>query len=417
MPDQTIKCPQCGEDIPLSKALTQELDHKLKHQLDQQKKEYEQKLEKQEKSIQEKLDLEKKKLWKVAQEKALEKIEKEIKEDKEKSEKELKELQEELKSKAKKLEESEKNELDLRKKARELEDKEKKMELEMARKMDEERKKIIEQTKKEEAEQHRLKEQEQQKLVEMMKRQIDDLKRKAEQGSMQIQGEVQEDDLKELLTSSFVTDDISDVPTGAKGADLVQKINAKVGNHTGTIIWESKNTKAFSEGWISKLKSDQGLVKADIAILVSQTLPDDIKGFGLKNGVWVVSYVHIIPLVNALRIQLIEVAKVKQSLVGRDEKMDLLYKYLSGPQFKNRVENIVMAFVNMKSDLDTEKRSFNRIWSKREKEIEKVILSTSNMYGDLQGIIGGSLPGIEQLELNDGLDDLEKLGDQAGLLE
>ncbi len=417
MADQTIKCPQCGEQIPLTQALAEEVEHKLKHKLEQQKKEYEAQLEKQEKSISEKMEAEKKRikeeLWKVAQEKALEKIEKEVKAEKEQSEKELKELQEELKSKAKKLEESEKNELELRKKARDLEEKEKKMELEMARKMDEERKKIVEQTQKEEAEQQRLKMQEKDKQLEIMRKQIDDLKRKAEQGSMQIQGEVQEDDLKELLSTTFVMDEISDVATGAKGADLVQKVNARAGNHTGTIIWESKNTKAFSEGWISKLKSDQGLVKADIAILVSQSLPEDIQGFGLKNGVWVVSYAHIIPLVSALRIQLIEVAKVKQSLVGRDEKMDLLYKYLSGPQFKNRVENIVMAFVNMKADLETEKRSFNRIWSKREKEIEKVIMSTSNMYGDLQGIIGGSLPGIEQLELNDGLEELEKLGETS----
>ena len=412
MANQTITCPQCGDKIPLTQALADEVEHKLKHKLEKQKKEYEEKLEKQEKSISSKLEAEKKKLWKVAQEKALEKIEKQAKEEKEKSAKELKELQEELKSQSKKLEESEKNELELRKKARELEEKEKKIELEMARKLDAERKKIVDQTKKEEAEQQRLKMQEKDKQLEIMRKQIDDLKRKAEQGSMQIQGEVQEDDLKELLATTFVTDEVSDVPTGAKGADLVQKINAKVGNHTGTIIWESKNTKAFSDSWISKLKNDQGLVKADIAILVSQALPDDVTGFGLRNGVWVVSYAHVIPLVNALRIQLIEIAKVKQSLVGRDEKMDILYKYLSGPQFKNRVENIVMAFVNMKADLDTEKRSFNRIWNKREKEIEKVILSTSNMYGDLQGIIGGSLPGIEQLELDDGLAELEKLGDE-----
>ena len=410
MPDQKITCPECGEQIPLTKALAEEVEHKLKHKLDLQKKEYEAQLEKQEKSIQEKIDLEKKKLWKVAQEKATEKIEKESKAQKEESAKILKELQDELKENTKKLEESEKHELELRKKARELEEKEKKMELEMARKMDEERKKIVEQTKKEDAEQQRLKMQEKDKLVEMMRRQVDELKRKVEQGSMQIQGEVQEDDLKELLSTTFVTDEISDVATGAKGADLVQKINAKIGKSAGTIIWESKNTKAFSDAWISKLKSDQGLVKADVAILVTQVLPKDMNGFGLKNGIWVVTYAHIIPLVNALRIQLIEVCKVKLSLVGRDEKMDLLYKYLSGPQFKNRVENIVMAFVNMKADLDTEKRSFNRIWGKREKEIEKVIMSTSNMYGDLQGIIGGSLPEIDQLTLglDDGLDELEK---------
>lgn len=412
MPDQTITCPNCGEQIPLTQALAEEVEHKLKHQLEKQKKEHEAELKKQADSIEKKLEEEKKKLWKVAQEKAQEKIAKDAQEQKLKQEKELKELQEQLKENSKKLEESEKNELELRKKARELEEKEKKIELEMARKLDAERKKIIEETQKQEAEQQRLKMQEKDKLIEMMKKQVDDLKRKAEQGSMQIQGEVQEDDLKDLLATTFVTDEITDVPQGVKGADLIQKINARVGTHTGTIIWESKNTKAFSESWISKLKSDQGLAKADVAILVSQALPEDIQGFGLKNGVWVVSYTHVIPLVNALRLQLVEIAKVKQSLVGRDEKMDLLYRYLSGPQFKNRVENIVMAFMNMKQDLETEKRSFNRIWNKREKEIEKVILSTSNMYGDLQGIIGGTLPSIQQLELEgDGYAALEELAE------
>ncbi len=413
MPDQTITCPNCGQQIPLTQALKDEVEHKLKDKLNQQKKEYEAQLEKQALSITEKLEAEKKKLWAVAQEKALEKVGKEAKESKLKQEQQLKELQEQLLENSKKLEESEKHEIELRKKTRELEEKEKKIELEMARKLDEEREKIIEITKKQEAESGRLKLQEKDKQLEQMRAQIGDLKRKAEQGSMQIQGEVQENDLRELLATTFVTDEISDVATGAKGADLVQKVNAKVGGVVGTIIWESKNTKAFSESWISKLKSDQGLVKADIAILVTQVLPDDIKGFCLKNGVWVVSYAHIIPLVNALRIQLVEISKVKQSLVGRDEKMDILYKYLSGAQFKNRVENIVMAFVSMKEDLETEKRSFSRIWSKREKEIEKVITSTSSMYGDLQGIIGGSLPGIKQLELDDGLDDLAKIADDS----
>jgi hypothetical protein len=409
MSDQVIKCPDCGKQIPLDKALGEQMQHKLEKELVQKEKEM------------------KKELWEVAQEKAREKIEKEAGVEKKKleqkrleqekarveQEKEMKELRDELKSNSKKLEESEKYELELRKKARELEEKEKKIELEMTRKMDEERKKIVESTKKEEEEQYRLKVQEKDKQMEILNKQINELKRKAEQGSQQIQGEVQEDDLKDLLATTFVTDEISDVATGAKGADLVQKVNGKIGVTLGTIIWESKNTKAFSESWISKLKNDQGIVKADIAILITQVLPKDMNGFGLRNGIWVVSYAYVIPLVNALRIQLIEVSKVKSSLVGRDEKMDLLYKYLSGPQFKNRVENIVMAFVNMKADLDTEKRSFNRIWNKREKEIEKVIMSTSNMYGDLQGIIGGSLPEIKQLELGggDGLDDLEKLGE------
>jgi hypothetical protein len=412
MSDQKITCPKCGHQIPLTQALSEEVEQKLQSKLNEQKKEYESALKKQEESIDERLRQEKEKLWKVAQEKAQEKVQAQTKVTKEKQEQELRDLQEQLKENSKKLVDAEKHELELRKKTRELEEKERKIDLEMARKLDEERKKIIEETKKNEAEQQRMKMQEKDKLIDMMRQQVDELKRKAEQGSMQIQGEVQEDDLKDLLGITFVTDEISDVPTGVKGADLVQKINAKAGNHTGTIIWESKNTKAFSDSWITKLKNDQGIVKADVAILVSQVLPDDINSFGLKNGVWVVGYNHIIPLVNALRIQLVELAKVKRSLIGRDEKMEVLYKYLSGPQFKNRVENIVMAFVNMKSDLETEKRSFSRIWSKREKEIERVITGTSCMYGDLQGIIGGSLPNIEQLELDDGLDELQELADK-----
>lgn len=385
MDDQTIICPGCGTHIPLSQALSEQVEHKLKHQLEKQKVEFQKQLKEQ---LEEQLNQEKKRLWQVAQEKAAER-----------QHKELEDLQAQLKESSKKLEESEKFELELRKKARELEDASKKLELEMTRKLDDERKKIVESTKKEEAEQQRLKLQEKDKQLEIMRKQIDDLKRKAEQGSMQIQGEVQEDDLRELLSAAFLTDNVTDVPQGVKGADLIQCINAHVGAPLGTIIWESKNTKAFSDSWISKLKQDQGLVKAEASVLVSQVLPEDVHGFGLRNGVWVVSYEYIVPLASALRLHISEVAKVKQSLVGRDEKMELLYNYLSGAQFKNRIENIVMAFMNMKQDLETEKRSLQRIWSKREKELEKVVMSTSSLYGDLQGIIGGSLPTIQQLEL------------------
>ena len=383
--DQTITCPDCGAQIPLTKALSEQVEHKLKHQLEKQKAEFEVKLKE---KFELQISAEKKKMWQLAQEKATEK-----------QQKELFDLQEQLKENSKRLEESEKNELTLRKKARELEEKEKNIELEMARKMDEERKKIIEETKKQESEQQRLKLQEKDKQLEIMRKQIDDLKRKAEQGSMQIQGEVQEDELKDILTLTFVKDEITDVPQGVNGADLIQKINGAIGQPTGTIIWESKNTKAFSDTWISKLKQDQGLVKAEVAILVSRVLPDDIEGFGLRNGIWVVGYTHVIPLASALRLHISEMYTVKQSLIGRDEKMAVLYQYLSGAQFKNRIENIVMAFMNMKQDLESEKRSFQRIWNKREKELEKVVMSTSSLYGDLQGIIGGSLPKIEQLEL------------------
>ena len=383
--DQTITCPDCGTQIPLTKALSEQVEHRLKHQLEKQKAEYERELKS---KLEEQLVKEKKQLWEKAQEKAAEK-----------QEKELADLQAQLKENSERLEKSQQNELELRKKTRDLEEREKNIELEMARKIDEERAKIIEKTKKEEAEQQYLKLQEKDKQLDSMRKQIDDLKRKAEQGSMQIQGEVQENELRSILSTTFIKDEILDVPQGVKGADLIQKVNARIGASMGTIIWESKNTKSFSDQWTAKLKQDQGLVQADVAILVSQSLPDDITGFGIRNGVWVVSYGFVVPLVSALRLHLVDLHSVKQSLVGRDEKMELLFSYLSGPQFKNRIENIVMAFVTMKQDLETEKRSFQRIWSKREKELEKVVLSTSSLYGDLQGIIGGSLPTIQHLEL------------------
>lgn len=406
MTDQTITCPNCSTDIPLSQALSDQVKKELSAELDQEEKqrrklleeerkkleEMQAELKKNEQNLQEKIskgmEEEKRKMWKVAQEKA-----------KEQTSKELKILEEELKEKATKLEKSEEHELEMRKKMRDLEEKEKKMELEIARKMDEERKKIEEQIKKQEQEQNQLKMREKDKQMEILQKTIADLKRQSEQGSMQIQGEVQEDELKEILSSQFVMDDVKDVPTGMKGADLVQHVNGKLGSKSGTIIWESKNTKGFSESWISKLKVDQGKVRADVAILVTQVLPDDIPAFGLKNGVWVVGYQHVVPLAYALRLHLIEMSKIKHSLEGHDEKMTHLYQYLTGPQFKNRIENIVIAFVSMKQDLETEKRSLSRIWNKREKEIEKVLTSTSSMYGDLQGLIGGSLPSIQQLEL------------------
>lgn len=384
MSSNTIICPNCKTDIPLSEALTKQVE-----------KEYQVKLEVETEKI-------KKELWVVAQKKALEKSQKEMLEQQREKDKKMAEMQEQLVDNAKKLAESEANELNLRKKARELEEKEKKIELEFQRKIDAEREKIAEEVRKLEDEKQALKIQEKDKQLDMMRKQIDELKRKAEQGSMQIQGEVQEAQLRELLQNTFVTDEILDVPAGVNGADLIQNVNGRLGAKAGVILWESKNTKAFSEKWLAKLKSDQGLANADIAILISQSLPDGIENFAYKSGVFVTTAKYAMALASVLRMQLIEIAKVKTSLENKDEKMDLLYKYLSGPTFKNRIENIVISFVNLKSDLETEKRSMQRIWSKREQELEKAIMSTSAFYGDLQGIIGGSLPTIEQLEMNTG---------------
>ncbi len=368
MTKQTVSCPKCHTIIPLDETLF-------------------------ESNLKEKLEGEKAKLWKIAQEKAAEKLSTE-----------LKDLQEVNKEKDKKIEDMRDQELELRKQKREIEESKKNLKLEAERKLDVERSKISQSAKQEALEETRLKMAEKDKQMEQLKKSLADATRKSEQGSMQIQGDVQEDDLKVILSNAYPMDLIEDVPAGVRGADLVQTVKTSFGQKAGVILWESKNTKAWSNDWVKKLKGDQAIVKADICILVSQTLPDEVKDFKSVNGVWVCSYQSVMSLVSVLRVQLIQVSQIKQSLVGKDEKMEVLYNYLSGNEFKNRMENIVTAFTSMQGDLETEKRSMQRIWQKREKEIERVIANTSGMYGDLQGIVGASLPAIKALELPNGED-------------
>jgi hypothetical protein len=312
---------------------------------------------------------------------------------------ELKDLNEQLKEKENKLQESQKAELEFRKQRRELEEKQKSIELEMARKLDEEREKIREETVKSVSEQQRLKDLEKDKKISDMLRQIEELKRKAEQGSQQMQGEVLELELEEILITNFPLDQIEPVAKGKKGADILQKVHNQHGQFCGSIIWESKRTKLWNDLWIEKLKDDQREAKAEIAVLVTTALPKGVNHFALINGVWVTSYSLAVCLAVSLRMNLIQVANAKMSAVGKYEKMEVLYGYLSGPEFGQRVEAIANAFVSLKNDLDQEKRAMNKIWAKREKQIDRVINNISGMYGDMQGIIGASLPQIKSLEL------------------
>jgi len=406
MPDQTIICPHCSQSIPLNQALSEQIKHELEHQFEAEHRVKLELLEKQTRTVEEskkqladqkssldetlklRLEAEKQKLWQLAQEKA-----------KENSSIEIKDYQEQLKENSRKLEEAQKNELELRKQSRELEEQKKNLDLELQRRLDSERQKLIEETKKKEAEEFRMKLLEKDKQVEIMQKTIEDLRRQSQQGSMQIQGEVQEDELKQLLSTTFFTDTVSDVPTGIKGGDVIQIVNNSLGQKAGVILWESKNTKAWSNDWVTKLKQDQGAAGADVCLLVTRVLPDDVQGFGVRNGVWILEYQYIIPLVTTLRFHLLELSKLKQSVVGRDQKMEYLYQYISGNQFKNRVESIVLAFSTMKSELEAERRAMERIWHKRNQQIERVITNTAGLYGDMQGILGASLPSIQSLDL------------------
>jgi hypothetical protein len=304
-------------------------------------------------------------------------------------------LKADLAAKDQRLADAQRQELDLRKQRAEFEEQKKAFELEVARKADAVRDEVA----KQKDEEFRLKEAENAKKFADMNRQIDELKRKAEQGSQQSQGEVLELDLEAALARAFPFDEIKPVPKGQLGADVLHIVRDERAMDCGTMIWESKRTKNWSDGWIQKLKDDKLAAKAQIAVLVSSALPKDMPTFDCRDGVWVVPPVLAMCVATALRHTLIDTAGAKRSVEGRHDKMAAVYDYLAGPEFKGRVTAIVESFSAMRADLDSEKRAMLRIWAKREKQIERMMTNTVGLHGELQGIIGTSLPAIEALEL------------------
>lgn len=398
--NNNLTCPSCGHQFEATAALTTQIKIELENEFGQKTKLHEEKVKSE--MNQKWQELEKQRKNELEEQKK--KLEKEIKN---KVDLELKDLQTQNLENQKKLDEANSREINLRKQTRELEESKKNLELETMRKIDSERKLIVEQTRQQEGEKHRLEQAEKDKQMEQLKKSLEEANRKASQGSQQIQGDVQENDLKAILSSNFTSDKIEDVPTGVRGADLVHKVFSNFGQHCGKILWESKRTQRWSDDWVQKLKDDQASTQADIAIIATQVLPENIKTYGPYKGIWVVQYnsLYIIALTSTIRHFVEEIYHVKNSQVGRDEKMEYLYNYLAGTQFKNKIENIVDAFSSMKNDLETEKRVMLKIWSKREKEISRVVESTTTMYGDLQGIMGTRLKKVERLELETTLEE------------
>jgi hypothetical protein len=308
---------------------------------------------------------------------------------------EMSQLQETLNAKENALRLAQEAELTLRKEKAAFEEQKKSFELEVARRADE----VKETVARAKDEEFRLKEAEFNKKHEEMKRQIDELKRKAEQGSQQTQGEVLELDLEASLRRCFSEDEISPVGKGIHGGDIIQQVLNDAGRHCGTIIWESKRTKAWSDGWIDKLKEDRLAAKAQIAVIVSTVMPKGVVSFECREDVWIVPPALAVPLASALRTTLIETAAARRAVENRHEKMEVMYAYLVGPEFKGRVTAIVDAFTTMRDDLEIEKRSIQKLWAKREKLIDRVLGNTSAMHGEMIGIMGTSLPGIDRLEL------------------
>jgi hypothetical protein len=245
----------------------------------------------------------------------------------------------------------------------------------------------------------RLRVAEKDQTIESMARTIEELKRKAEQGSQQSQGEVLELELEVLLRGRFPTDLVEPVGKGELGADVVQQVNGSVGQAAGIILWESKRTKAWSDGWLAKLRDDQRRCGADVALIISQALPKHIEHFDLVDGVWVAHPRYALPVAVALRQTLIEVNGSRLAQQGQQTKMEQVYQYLTGIKFRQRVEAVLEKFNDMREDLDKERKFMGRQWAKRETQILSVIESTVGMVGDLQAVAGKAMPEIPSLDL------------------
>lgn len=333
-------------------------------------------------------------------------------------EQELKERKKdiELESLRKRDEEARQKELQFLREKNELEQKQKNLELEKEKAIIEERKKLEEEyTKKSEERvllefekkqlEYDKKMQEKEKQMDMLKKALDDATRKASQWSMQIQWESQEEALKLVLEQNFPIDTIRDVEKWIKWADIIQEVKNRYGQSVWIIAWESKNTKAWNDEWVVKIKEDRLLVNASLSIIVSNVLPEDIKTFWKYKDIWVTAPTYAVPLAIALRENLIALMQIKDSFAWKDEKMELMYNYLSSPEFKSKIENIVEAFTSMKEDLESEKRAFEKQWAKREKQLERVILNTTKLYGDMQWLMWSKLEKINYFELWSGDED------------
>ena len=414
MAEPTIICPKCKNEIKLNESLAAPLIESTRRDYEQklaQKdvdlasretslKEREQALSKSKETIDaqvaEKLQSERAKI--AADEARKAKLA--LANDLNQKTREVADLQEILKQKDEKLTEAQKTQADLLKKQRELDDARRELDLTIEKRVSEGLNATRQQAKKEAEDELKLKVLEKEQTISSMQKQIEDLKRRAEQGSQQLQGEVQELELEALLRAKFPRDTIEPVPKGEYGGDALQHVVGPLGQICGTILWESKRTKNWSDGWLAKLRDDQRAAKAEISVLVSQVLPKEIEAFDLMNGVCVTHPRVAIPVATMLRQSLIEVATARQASEGQQTKTELVYQNLTGPRFRLRVQAIVEAFSAMKEDLDKERKVIMKQWAKRDEQIERVMQSTVGMYGDLQGIAGKTIQEIEGLDLN-----------------
>jgi len=405
-----IKCPNCGTSIDVQDILAHQLEEEIKHkfqsQLAEEKKKYETEFEslniakeefeqkkKQEKELfQDRLDKQLKEERKVIEERLKAKL-------KEEQAEQFKVLQAELNEKSEQIKDLNRTKAEIEKLKREKAELKEAIEAEAQKKLNEALLTETEKIKKAEEDRTELRFKELQKQLEDQKKLTEEMKRKQEQGSMQMQGEVQELAIEEWLAAQFPLDTIEEIKKGARGGDCLQFVNTRTLQNCGIIYYESKRTKDFQPTWIEKFKADIRDKGANIGVLVTEVMPSDMDRMGLKDGIWICNYDEFKGLCAVLRESIIQVSTAISSQENKGDKMDMLYDYLTSNTFRMQIEAIVEGFTQMKSDLESEKRSMQRIWKQRDKQIEKVVTNTIDMYGSIKGIAGNAVQSVKALEL------------------
>lgn len=413
-----IKCPNCNATIDVQDILAHQLEEEIKHKYQAQGSEERKKLAQMEEKL--RADIfalkEKKKLENVLFQ---ERLEKQLKEEKkqleikikskldEESADQFKALQEELNAKSEQVKELNRSKAEIEKLKREKGELKEAAEAEAAQKLNSMLISEKEKIRKLEEDKNEMKFKELQKQLEDQKKLTEEMKRKQEQGSMQLQGEVQELAIEEWLETKFPLDTIEEIKKGARGGDCIQVVNTREFQNCGKIYYESKRTKDFQPSWIEKFKVDMREKSADIGVLVTEAMPSDMERMGLKDGVWICTFEEFKGLSHVLRETIVKLSTAVTSQEGKGDKMHMLYDFLTGNAFRSHMEAIIEGFSQMKSDLDSEKRAMNRIWKQREKQIEKVIINSVDMYASIRGIAGNAVQSLKALELGGGLEELD----------
>lgn len=411
----TIQCPKCQTKIEITKAMTAQVESRIREELESEVDAKKAALEKEAKKLAQQ---------KVALEKAESEVDQKVKDGvregveagvaaqraaiaaqaRKKAEADLAEERradsERITELEGKLKQSKQTELDLRKRERTLEEEKASLELNVARRVKEETDAIRVAAKKQADDEHLLKDKETQEQNAALRRQVEDLKRKLEQGSQQAQGEALELVLEDVLTRAFPRDEVVPVKKGVHGADVLQNVMDSSGLECGSILFESKNARNWSPAWLPKLREDQRDAKAVIAVLVTEAMPPDTQHITQIDGVWICTKACVVELARALRAGLVEVAKGRQAADGKQSKAERTYEFVTGTEFRQRIAGMVEPLLALRKGLDKERAAMERIWAAREEEIKAVVCGISGLYGTFQGIVGSTtLPTLEQMDL------------------